>query len=88
MYVQVVDQRANVFSVFLVIPAGFLRALASKQVEVDEDGDSDDDSEVGELQGEAPAQQQQQQAETTKVRVLWCDVRRLLAQMITLASTV
>jgi hypothetical protein len=27
-----VNQRAELFSVFLVIPTGFLRALASKQV--------------------------------------------------------
>jgi hypothetical protein len=31
-HTQMVNQRAELFSVFLVIPTGFLRALASKQV--------------------------------------------------------
>jgi hypothetical protein len=64
-----VGQRADLFSVFLVIPTGFLRALASKQVQLDEDDDSDNDSDLGELQVDAPQQQQQQQEkqETQKV---------------------
>lgn len=32
LLLQMVSQRADLFSVFLVIPTGFLRALASKQV--------------------------------------------------------
>jgi hypothetical protein len=56
-----VAQRADLFGVFLAIPAGFLRALAAKQVQVDEDADSDADSDAGDLAGgDAPPQQQQQ----------------------------
>jgi Skp family chaperone for outer membrane proteins len=64
--VQMVGQRADLFSVFLVIPTGFLRALASKQVQLDEDDDSDNDSDIGELQGDAPQQQQQQEKQETQ----------------------
>lgn len=46
---QMVSQRANIFTVFLVIPTGFLRALASKQVQLEEDDDSDGDSDAGDL---------------------------------------
>jgi hypothetical protein len=59
-----VRQRAELFSIFLVIPAGFLRALASKQVQLDEDGDSDGDSDAGDLNAEPPPPP----AETQKVR--------------------
>jgi hypothetical protein len=55
--VQLCQQRYNIFSIFLVIPTGFLRALSSKQVQLDEDADSDDDSDIG----DAPVQEQQQQ---------------------------
>ena len=54
---QLCQRRYNVFSIFLVIPTGFLRALSSKQVQLDEDADSDDDSDAGDV----PAQDQQQQ---------------------------
>ncbi|KAI8475137.1 MAG: hypothetical protein J3K34DRAFT_517581 [Monoraphidium minutum] len=49
-------QRYNLFSLFLVLPAGFLRALASKQAVLDEDDDSDDDSEDGGPPAGAPPQ--------------------------------
>lgn len=58
---QMVSNRANLFSVFLVIPTGFLRALASKQVQLDEDGDSDDDSDAGDVH-------QEQEQDGQKVR--------------------
>lgn len=61
---QLVRQRAELFSIFLVIPAGFLRALASKQVQLDEDGDSDGDSDAGDLNAEPPPPP----AEAQKVR--------------------
>lgn len=41
---QAVRQRANLFSIFLAIPTGCLRAQASKQVQVDEDAESDGES--------------------------------------------
>lgn len=47
--VQLLLQRCNLASVFLVIPTGFLRALASKHVSLDEDADSDADSDAGDL---------------------------------------
>eukprot|EP00878_Enallax_costatus_P031470 GHUV01034416.1.p1 GENE.GHUV01034416.1~~GHUV01034416.1.p1 ORF type:complete len:452 (+),score=95.23 GHUV01034416.1:594-1949(+) len=60
---QMVKNRANLFSVFLVIPTGFLRALASKQVQLDEDADTDDDDDdVGDLR------QDDQEQEGQKVR--------------------
>lgn len=61
---QLVRQRAELFSIFLVIPAGFLRALASKQVQLDEDDDSDGDSEAGDGQAAEPPPP----AEAQKVR--------------------
>lgn len=63
---QMVNQRAELFSIFLVIPTGFLRALASKQVQLDEDGESDDDSEVGEGEPAPPPPPPVEQS--TKVR--------------------
>lgn len=58
-----VGNRANLFSVFLVIPTGFLRALASKQVQLDEDEDTDDDDDdIGDLR------QEEQEQEGQKVR--------------------
>jgi hypothetical protein len=53
-------QRANLFSVFLVIPTGFLRALASKQVVLDEDADSDEGSDAGDVVA-APTRQEAEQ---------------------------
>jgi hypothetical protein len=46
---QVINMRYQLFSTFLIVPAGFLRVLASKQVHVDEDdNESDsDDEDVG-----------------------------------------
>jgi hypothetical protein len=64
---QMTQQRHNLFSVFLVIPTGFLRALASKQVQLDEDEDSDTDSEAGDV---ANVPDQQQESGATKVRHL------------------
>jgi hypothetical protein len=58
--------RANLFSVFLVIPTGFLRALASKQVVLDEDADSDEGSDAG---ADVPQQRQEgEQQDAQKVR--------------------
>ncbi|WIA17635.1 hypothetical protein OEZ85_014441 [Tetradesmus obliquus] len=57
---RMVSQRANLFSVFLVIPTGFLRALASKQVVLDEDADSDEGSDAGDP---GVPQQRQQEGE-------------------------
>eukprot|EP00879_Flechtneria_rotunda_P028986 GHRR01031235.1.p1 GENE.GHRR01031235.1~~GHRR01031235.1.p1 ORF type:complete len:764 (+),score=228.21 GHRR01031235.1:75-2366(+) len=54
----VVMQRANLFSVFMVVPTGFLRALASKQVQLDDEEDADDD---GSEAGDEATQQEQQQ---------------------------
>lgn len=64
---QMTQQRHNLFSVFLVIPTGFLRALASKQVQLDEDEDSDTDSEAGDVNN---VPDQQQEAGGAKVRHL------------------
>jgi hypothetical protein len=61
---KMVLQRADLFSVFLVIPTGFLRALASKQVQLDEDGESDNDSEAGDGIGELPPQPAPQETQT------------------------
>lgn len=44
---QVARQRYSLYSVFLVIPTGFLRALASKHVQVDGEDDNDSDSDAG-----------------------------------------
>ncbi|KAG2493479.1 hypothetical protein HYH03_008295 [Edaphochlamys debaryana] len=44
---QVARQRYGLYSVFLVIPTGFLRALASKHVQVDGEDDNDSDSDAG-----------------------------------------
>lgn len=63
--VQVVVQRYNVFSIFLVIPTGFLRALASKQIQLDEDNDSDEESDMGDA-GQ-PTQEEQQADDKSKV---------------------
>ena len=38
------DGRYRLFSTFLIVPAGFLRVLASKQVHIDEDDINDSDS--------------------------------------------
>jgi hypothetical protein len=43
--------RYQLFSTFLIVPAGFLRVLASKQVHVDEDDINDSDSDDGDAQG-------------------------------------
>jgi hypothetical protein len=68
-------QRANLFSVFLVIPTGFLRALASKQVVLDEDADSDEGSDAGDVG--APTRQEAEQQEAQKVRRLFELQRRM-----------
>ena len=44
--------RYHVYSIFLVVPSGLLRALASKQVTIEGEGDDDDDD------GEPAAQSQ------------------------------
>ncbi len=58
---QVARQRYGLYSVFLVIPTGFLRALASKHVQVDGEDDNDSDSEAGDDPGKQQAQQAKQQ---------------------------
>lgn len=58
---QVARQRYGLYSVFLVIPTGFLRALASKHVQVDGEDDNDSDSEAGDDPGKQQAQQGKQQ---------------------------
>jgi hypothetical protein len=64
---RMVLQRANLFSVFLVIPTGFLRALASKQVVLDEDADSDEGSDAGDP-GVPQQRQEGEQQDAQKVR--------------------
>eukprot|EP00775_Hariotina_reticulata_P007071 gene7071-7284_t len=44
--------RANLFSMFLVVPNGFLRALATSKVQLDKEAESDDESEAGDVQPE------------------------------------
>jgi hypothetical protein len=43
---RVINMRYRLFSTFLIVPAGFLRVLASKQVHVDEDDIDDSDSDA------------------------------------------
>jgi hypothetical protein len=54
--------RANLFSMFLVVPNGLLRALATRKVRLDKEAESDDESEAGDVQ------QEQEQPHTSKVR--------------------
>jgi hypothetical protein len=51
MWIQIVkvsNARYQLFSTFLSVPAGFLRILASKQVQVDEEGGNESESDNGE----------------------------------------
>lgn len=66
-------QRANLFSVFLVIPTGFLRALASKQVQLDEDADSDEGSDAGDAVVQREDPQQQDTQKVSSVCNAWQD---------------
>jgi hypothetical protein len=56
---RVSHRRYMLFSCFLMVPAGFLRSLASKQVKVDEEDESDSDSDDGIPADEAKATKQQ-----------------------------
>jgi hypothetical protein len=44
---QVMDERYQLFSIFLTLPNGCIRALASKQVTIDDASSDDDDDDGG-----------------------------------------
>jgi hypothetical protein len=55
------DQRHGLAGCFLDIPTGFVRALASKQVQVDDDEVDDSDSDAGdEPAGEKQAEEEEE----------------------------
>lgn len=55
--------RAALFSMFLVVPNGLLRALATRKVRLDKEAESDDESEADDVHPE------QEQSNTSKVRM-------------------